>query len=51
MKVKFTRQEQEEGNIEIIYVPTEDQIADGLTKRLNKAKHKHFIAKVLTQIS
>ncbi len=51
VKMKFTRQEHELGNIELLYIPTNDQVADGLTKRLTKAKHEHFTSVMLQQIS
>ncbi len=51
VKLKFTRQEHELGNIELVYIPTEDQIADGLTKRLTRVKHEHFTSMMLRQLS
>ncbi len=50
VKMKFTRQEHELGNIEILYIPTDDQIADGPTKRLTKAKHKQFMSVMPRQL-
>ncbi len=38
IKLKFTRQEHELGKVEILYVPTDKQLADGLAKRLRKEK-------------
>ncbi len=49
-KLKFTRQEFELGNIDILYVCTDRQLADGLTKRLKKRKHQHMIEQVLRNI-
>ncbi len=50
-KLKFTRQEHELGNVELLYIPTDDQVADGLTKRLTKDKHQQFTSMMLRQIS
>ncbi len=51
VKLKFTRQEHELGNIELLYVSTDDQIADGLTKRLGRNKHEKFASMILQQVS
>ncbi|MCP4329096.1 MAG: Ty1/Copia family ribonuclease HI [Alphaproteobacteria bacterium] len=51
VKLKFTRQEHELGNIELNYVPTDQQLADGLTKRLRRTKHNEFRTAVLHDIS
>ncbi len=50
VKLKFTRQECEQGRIVLRYVPTDRQLADGLTKRLRKAKHGEFTAAVFQNI-
>src|SRR5437764_11196393 len=39
----FTRECVENGEIELVYVPTEDMIADGLTKALPKARFDQFV--------
>ena len=39
----FIRQHQEQEDITINYVPTEDQAADGLTKALTTEKHRRFL--------
>ncbi len=51
VKLKFTRQECEQGRVTLQYVPTDHQLADGLTKRLRKTKHGEFIAITLQKIS
>ncbi len=38
----YTRQLQEEGQIEVEYIPTEDQVADIFTKPLLRQKHEYF---------
>jgi hypothetical protein len=38
----FCRDQQAAGKIEVVYVPTSDQVADGLTKPLDTFKHRHF---------
>ncbi len=50
VKLKFTRQEHELGNIVLHYVPTDQQLADGLTKRLKKTKHSELRSAVLKDI-
>ena len=38
----FVREKVENGVIDIIYIPTDDNIADAFTKALPKAKHRKF---------
>ncbi len=47
VKLKFTRQECERGHIELQYVPTDRQLADGLTKRLRRIKHEQMVNALL----
>ncbi len=47
IKLKFTRQEHELGKVEILYVPTDKQLADGLAKRLRKEKNKRMVSALL----
>ncbi len=50
VKLKFTRQECERGQVTLQYVPTNRQLADCLTKRLRRVKHGEFVATVLQNI-
>lgn len=43
VKHNFIREVLQEGSVEIYYVPTEDMIADVLTKGLSKEKHFKFV--------
>ncbi len=47
VKLKFTRQECERGYIELQYVPTDQQLADGLTKRLRRNKNELMVSTLL----
>ncbi len=49
-KLKFTRQECELGNVDIEYVCSSQQLADGLTKRLKRQKHRGMIEQTLCKI-
>ncbi len=51
VKLKFTRQECEQGIVTLKYVPTDHQMADVLTKRLRKVKHNRFVSTALVYIS
>ncbi len=50
VKLKFTRQGHERGKIELTYIPTNGQVADGLTKRSTRIKHERFKLSLLKQI-
>ena len=39
----FTRERIENGDIELRYVPTEDMIADGLTKGLSRTRFEQYL--------
>jgi Reverse transcriptase (RNA-dependent DNA polymerase) len=48
----WLRQEVREGRIKVIWVPTGQMVADGLTKLLPRQKHEHFIKMLrMTDIS
>ncbi len=47
IKLKFTRQEHELGKVEILYVPTDEQLADGLTKKLRRDKNERMVLALL----
>ncbi len=47
VKLKFTRQECERKRASLHYVPTDRQLADGLTKRLNRGKNKQLVSALL----
>ena len=47
----FIREAVAEKRVQIIYIPTKEQIADGLTKCLNNTKHKDYIAMLKLNIS
>ncbi len=47
VKLKFTRQECEEGCVELQYVPTDRQLADGLTKRHRRNKNEQMVSALL----
>ncbi len=51
IKLKFTRQECESGRVSLEYISGSDQLADGLTKRLERTKHERFKSSLLQQIS
>ena len=42
----FLRQKVEEEELDLAYIPTGDQVADVLTKRIVCEKHKHFLKKI-----
>jgi hypothetical protein len=44
LKFQGIRESVTEGHISISYVPTEEMLADGLTKALTPAKHQCFLA-------
>jgi hypothetical protein len=46
IRYHFIRRIIEEGSIRLIYCPTDDMIADTLTKALLSAKVKHFAAEL-----
>ncbi len=50
VKLKFTRQACERGRVTLQYVPTNQQLADCLTKRLRRIKHGEFVTTVLENI-
>lgn len=43
---QFVRERVESKELEVIYVPTDDMIADGLTKPINADKYGKHIAKM-----
>ena len=48
----WLRQEVREGRIKVIWVPTSQMVADGLTKLLPRQKHEHFVRMLrMTDIS
>ncbi len=47
IKLKFTRQEHERERVEILYVPTNRQLADGLTKKLRRGRIEWMVATLL----
>ncbi len=51
IKLKFTRQEHNEKRVEIEYIPTNKQLADGLTKKLNKVKNKQLVSALLHKVT
>jgi len=42
----WLRQEALAGRIEVVYTPTDDMIADGLTKSLTSQKHLSFVTQI-----
>ncbi len=50
VKLKFTRQEHYRNAVELTYVSTNEKMADGLTKRLERTKHERFKSSLLQQI-
>ncbi len=50
IKLKFTRQEHDSEKVEVIYTPSDKQLADGLTKRLNKGKNKQMVSTLLHEV-
>ncbi len=51
VKLKFTRQECESKRVKLQYVPTDQQLADVLTKRLKRVKHSQFVTTALVNIN
>ncbi len=51
VKLKFTRRECESKRVKVQYVPTDQQLADVLTKRLKRVKHGQFVTAALVNIS
>ncbi len=51
VKLKFTRQECESKRVKLQYVPTDQQLADVLTKILKRVKHSQFVTAALVNIS
>ena len=43
IKYHFLREKVEEGVIELEYKPTDEMVADGLTKALGRIKHTRFM--------
>ena len=48
-KFNFVREDIAEGNIEITYMPSEEQVADLLTKALSSKQHEYLTDKLLNR--